>query len=221
MSSSALPTLSSAQVKQVDALAEERFGISVEWLMEAAGWQIARLCGQPTAVVCGVGNNAGDGLAAARHLHRWNRLHSVCCVEPTRLRGPAARELEALRKSGVDVTTELDIDGADVILDAIFGTGLSRPPEGGFAEWIERLNASGKPVIAVDVPSGLDADSGVAYSPTVRASTTITLGLPKRGLERLPGKVIVADIGIPFEAYAAVGAPVPAGLYTKGETISL
>lgn len=188
--------------------------------MEAAGWQIARFCGQPAAVVCGIGNNAGDGLAAARHLHRWGRLQSVCCVDPARLRGPAARELEALRKTGVEISTQLEIHGADVIVDAIFGTGLSRAPEGRFAEWIERLNASGKPVIAVDVPSGLDAESGVAYSPTVRTSTTVTLGLPKRGLEKLPGKVIVVDIGIPAEAYAAVGVQVPAGLFTKGDVIS-
>ena len=76
-------------------------------------------------------------------------------------------------------------------------------------------------MIAVDVPSGLDADSGGAYSPTVRASTTVTLGLPKRGLEKLPGKVIVADIGIPLEAYAAVGVQVPADLFAERDTISL
>ena len=215
MSSSGLPNLTSAQVKQVDALAEERFGISVEWLMEAAGWQVARFCRQPAAVVCGVGNNAGDGLAAARHLHRWGRLASVCCVEPARIRGPAAKELEALRKVGVQVSTELDLDGAEVVLDAIFGTGLTRPPEGKFAEWIERINASGKSVIAVDIPSGLDADSGVAYAPCIQANVTITLGLPKPGLMNLRGRVLVADIGIPHEAYAAVGAAVPVDLFSR------
>jgi ADP-dependent NAD(P)H-hydrate dehydratase / NAD(P)H-hydrate epimerase len=218
LSSSALPTLSSSQVRQVDQLCAERFGIPVDWLMEAAGWQVARLTGQPAAVVCGVGNNAGDGLAAARHLHRWGRLAGVCCVEATRLQGPAARQLEALRRVGVEVREELRLDGAEVILDAIFGTGLSRPPEGRFAEWIEAINASGKPVIAIDVPSGLDAESGVAYAPCVRAGTTITLGLPKKGL-RSP--VLVADIGVPFEAYAAVGASVPPGLFARGEVVRL
>ena len=96
MSSSGLPTLTSAQVKEVDALAHERYGVSVDWLMEAAGWQVARFCRGMTAVVCGVGNNAGDGLAAARHLHRWGRLSSVSCVDAARLRGSALRELEAL-----------------------------------------------------------------------------------------------------------------------------
>src|SRR5579864_1368050 len=112
LSSSDLPRLSSAQVKEVDALAEERFGVSVEWLMEAAGWQVARFCTEMTAVVCGAGNNAGDGLAAARHLHRWGRLAGVSCADIERLRGPAARELEALRRIGVEVSAEVDFTGA-------------------------------------------------------------------------------------------------------------
>jgi NAD(P)H-hydrate epimerase len=226
LSSSALPHLTSRQVKEVDALAQERFGISVEWLMEAAGWQVARFCGQPAAVVCGVGNNAGDGLAAARHLHRWGRLVNVCCVDADRLRGPAAKELTALRQIGVEVRSELDLDGARVVVDAIFGTGLSRSPEGRFAEWIEAINASRLNVIAVDVPSGLDADTGSAYAPTVRASTTVTLGLPKPGLlrgdgPRLSGAVLVADIGVPFEAYAAIGLHVPHDLFAAGQLVRL
>ena len=115
----------------------------------------------------------------------------------------------------------LQFDDADVIVDAIFGTGLSRPPEGKFAAWITAINESGKTVIAVDVPSGLDADSGVAYAPCVRANTTITLGLPKPGLLKLSEPVFVADIGVPFEAYAAVGVAVPADLFAKGELVRL
>jgi len=219
--SSALPTLTSKQVQEVDALAQERFGISVEWLMEAAGWQVARFVRQRAAVVCGVGNNAGDGLAAARHLDRWGRLASVSCVDAGRLRGPAARELDALRRLGVEVASDLELEDAEVIVDAIFGTGLSRAPEGRFAEWIEAINGSGKNVISVDVPSGLDADTGVAYAPVVKASATITLGLPKPGLQKLPGRVFVADIGVPLEAYASVGVKVPADLFAGGGLIPL
>jgi ADP-dependent NAD(P)H-hydrate dehydratase / NAD(P)H-hydrate epimerase len=221
LSSSALPLINSRQVAEVDSLAQERFGIGVDWLMEAAGWQVARQVPLPAVVVCGVGNNAGDGLAAARHLHRWGRLTSVACIDASRLAGPAARELEALRKSGVDVWPVLQLEDAQVIVDAIFGTGLTRAPEGKFAQWIEAINASGKEVISVDVPSGLDADSGLAYSPFVDPDVTVTLGLPKPGLSRLGGKVVVVDIGIPLEAYAAVGIDVPADLFASGDVIPL
>jgi len=226
LSSSALPTLTSHQVKQVDALAHERFAISVDWLMEAAGWQVARFCPSGTAVVCGVGNNAGDGLAAARHLHRWGRLAGVFCMDPMRLRDAAERELKALRRIGIKVSSDLRLDGAKAVVDAIFGTGLSRPPEGAFATWIEAINSSGIPVIAIDVPSGLDADTGVAYAPTVRAQSTVTLGLPKPGLlagdgPRLAGEVWVADIGVPFEVYAALGLQVPHGLFAGGDHVRL
>jgi hydroxyethylthiazole kinase-like uncharacterized protein yjeF len=150
----------------------------------------------------------------------------VCCIDSDRLRGAAGRELVALRKVGFEVSTELDLKDATVVVDAIFGTGLSRAPEGRFAEWIEAINASGKQVIAVDVPSGLDADTGAAYAPTVRASSTITLGLPKPGLltadgPRVAGKVWVADIGVPFEAYRAIGVEVPHHLFESGDCLSL
>ncbi len=226
MSSSGLPTLTSGQVKEVDSLAQERYGVSVDWLMEAAGWQVARFCRGRTAVVCGVGNNAGDGLAAARHLHRWGRLSAVSCMDAGRLRESAARELEALRKLGVRVSSELELDGAQIVVDALFGTGLSRPPDRAFAAWIDTINASRLRVVAVDLPSGLDGDTGVAYAPTVRAHTTVTLGLPKPGLltgdgPSLAGEVWVADIGVPFEAYAAIGIEVPPNLFTMHDRVQL
>ena len=194
--------------------------------MEAAGWQVARLCPIGTAVVCGVGNNAGDGLAAARHLHRWGKLAAVCCIDLARLQGAAAQELVSLRRIGVEVASELRLEGAQAVVDAIFGTGLSRRPEGTFATWIDGINSSQKQVIAIDVPSGLDADTGVAYAPTVKAHTTVTLGLPKPGLltgdgPRLAGEVWVADIGVPFEAYALLGLPVPPDLFASGDRFRL
>jgi NAD(P)H-hydrate epimerase len=212
LSSSAPPTLSSSQAKEIDRICAERFALPTAWLMEAAGWRVASFVRHAATIVCGVGNNAGDGLAAARHLHRWGRLVNVCCVDPSRLRGAAAAELEALRQAGVEPLTQLKLTGARTIVDAIFGTGLSRAPEGKFAEWIRAINAAGKEVVSIDVPSGLDAESGVAYSPIVKADTTIALGLPKRGLMKLPGDVYVADIGIPTAAYGAIGVAVPAHL---------
>jgi NAD(P)H-hydrate epimerase len=226
LSSIDLPLLSSRQVKEVDALTQERFGISVEWLMEAAGWQVARFCSGPAVVVCGVGNNAGDGLAAARHLHRWGKLAAVRCLDAGRLKGAAAKELDALIRLGVGISAELDLAKAKLVVDAIFGTGISRAPEGQFSEWIEMINSSGARVVAVDVPSGLDSDTGVAYAPTVRADLTVTLGLPKPGLliadgPRLCGDLWVADIGVPFEAYAELGLQVPRDLFAESDRIHL
>jgi ADP-dependent NAD(P)H-hydrate dehydratase / NAD(P)H-hydrate epimerase len=172
--------------------------------MEAAGWECARACGdaRAVAVVCGTGNNGGDGLAAARHLHRWGRLHSVACLDPARLHGPAASRGRALHLLGVQIADDLDLAGADLVLDAIFGTGLARAVEGKAAQWIERINVSGVPALSVDVPSGIDSDTGEVHGVAVRAARTVTLGLPKPGLR---GEFVVADIGIPREAYAAVG----------------
>jgi len=222
LSYSALPTLSSAQVKELDRLAAERFGVAIDWLMEAAGWQLARFCDRPTAVVCGLGNNGGDGLAAARHLHRWGRLTNVSCIDPLRLGTEARQELEALRRNGVRLSDAPQFDGAEIVLDAIFGTGLSRPPTGHFAEWIEAVNNAELRVVSVDVPSGLDADTGLAYAPCVHAQATVTFSLPKAGLmagdgPRLSGDVWCADLGVPLEAFAAIGVHVPADLFSTGD----
>src|SRR6185312_11524804 len=190
------------------------------------GWQVARFCRGRTAVVCGVGNNAGDGLAAARHLHRWGRLASVSCLDAARLKGPAARQLAALQALGIEVSADLQLGGAQIVVDALLGTGISRPPEGDFARWIDAINGSRLRVIAIDLPSGLAADTGVAYAPTVRAHTTVTLGLPKPGLLQadgpsFAGEVWVADIGVPFEVYAELGINVPAHLFAMHDRFQL
>ena|SRR5438105_8941128 len=221
-----LPTLSSAQASEVDRLVAERFAIPIEWLMEAAGWQIARHCPFKTAVLAGKGNNGGDGLAAARHLHRWGRLHSVACTDRTALKGPAANEAEALEAAGVTIDPEPDLDGAEAILDGILGTGLRRSPEGRAAKWIKAINASSKRVIAADLPSGLEADNGRALHPTVRAHLTVTLGLPKAGLllgegPELSGEIWVADIGIPSDAYSAIGLHLPANPFAHNDQVKL
>jgi hydroxyethylthiazole kinase-like uncharacterized protein yjeF len=226
LSSRDLPSLSSAQVKELDKLAAERFGVRLDWLMEAAGWQAARACHGRTAVVCGVGNNAGDGLAAARHLHRWGRLEALCCIDVGRIKGEARDELEALRRHGVPMYDELQLDGADVILDSIFGTGLNRPPKDRFAAWIESINNAGAHVVSVDVPSGLDADSGVAYAPCVHADVTVTFTLPKQGLlkgdgARVVGELWVADIGVPFEAVAEVGVTLPPSIFAISDVVKI
>lgn len=210
----------------MDRLAGERFGIGVDWLMEAAGWQLARHCRGRTSVLCGRGNNGGDGLAAARHLHRWGRLAAVSCLDVAALTGPAAQQAAALRAAGVEIASEPRFDDAQIVLDALLGTGLSRAPEGRPAEWIEAVNGSGRRVIAVDLPSGLEADTGKAHDACVRAAVTVTLGLPKAGLlagdgPGVAGDVWVVDIGVPAAAYAAVGVEVPAHLFSMHDRVQL
>jgi NAD(P)H-hydrate epimerase len=221
-----IPILTSAQVAEVDRLAATRFALPVEWLMEAAGWQVARHCRGRTAVLCGKGSNGGDGLAAARHLHRWGRLHSVAALDRGAFRGAAEKMAAALEAVGVEIGDEPRLEGSVLVLDALFGTGLNRPPEGTAAAWIDAVNASGRRVLAVDLPSGLEADSGRALAPTVRADITVTLGLPKAGLlagdgPALAGEVWLADIGIPREAYAMVGAAMPAHLFAMHDRVQL
>ena len=221
-----VPSLLRSQVAEIDRLAAERFEIPVAWLMEAAGWQLARHCRARTAVVCGTGNNGGDGLAAARHLHRWGRLHSVCVTDRDRLQGPAAGEAAALEAAGVRIDTSPHLEGAQLVLDAILGTGLDRPTEGRAADWIALVNGGKRRVLSADIPSGLDADAGLQLGEAVRADITVTLGLPKRGLlsgdgPALAGSVWVVDIGIPHAAYAMVGVQVPPHLFSMHDRVEL
>jgi hydroxyethylthiazole kinase-like uncharacterized protein yjeF len=210
----------------VDRLTAERFAVPVAWLMEAAGWQVARHCRARAYVVCGRGNNGGDGLATARHLHRWGRLTGVACTEVDALAGPAADEAAALRALGIAIDREPDPRDAQLVVDALLGTGLTRPPEGKVRSWIELIEGWGRRVVSIDLPSGLDADTGRAPGACVEAWLTVTLGLPKPGLlvadgPRQAGEVWVADIGIPFEAYAALDIEVPRHLFAMHDRVQL
>jgi NAD(P)H-hydrate epimerase len=196
--------------------------------MEAAGWQVARHCPDRAYVVCGKGNNGGDGLAAARHLHRWGRLAGVACTDPATLAGAAAEQAGVLTSLGVPIASSPPhgFGDAALLVDALLGTGLSRAPEGRVAEWIAAVAESGRPVVSIDVPSGLDADSGAVPGACLTASVTVTLGLPKPGLLRgegpaRAGEVWLADIGIPFEAYTALGVEVPPDLFSVHDRIQL
>ena len=194
--------------------------------MEAAGWQLARHCGPATVVLCGKGNNGGDALAAARHLRRWGRVAGVFCVDRAALSGPAQRQALALEAMGVEIGSEPDLLSAESVLDGLLGTGLSRAPEGRAREWITLANDSGLPIVSADLPSGLQADTGRSHDPTIRATLTVTFGLPKHGLlhgdgPALAGVVWVADIGVPPAAYSMVGAPMPEDLFAMGDCIRL
>jgi len=186
-------------------------------LMENAGRNVAREgrallgAGRRVAVLCGPGNNGGDGFVAARHLREGGAEVTVALLgSPSVLKGDAATM--AQRWGGeIGVLSPSSIDGADVVIDALFGAGLARAITGVGADVIAALNASPVPVLAVDVPSGLDGSTGEALGTVVEASRTVTFFRRKPGHLLLPGRelcgpVIVGDIGIPDAVLGDIGA---------------
>ncbi len=169
-------------------------------------------------ILCGPGNNGGDGGVVARHLDAWGfSVRVVWFARHEQLRGDAAVQWTILEKSGVAQSAWFDdhpgetidpeplhalLTGADWLVDGLLGTGLSRPVEGPLKTVIEAINHSGKPVFALDLPSGLDADTGQPLGAAVRAEATATfvaakLGFAAPGAADYTGEVAVIDIGLP------------------------
>jgi len=262
--------------REVDRLAVEKYAIPSIVLMENASRGAADVAlgmlrdagpGPRVTIVCGPGNNGGDGLTCARHLHNAGaRVQVVLLAEPEKYKGDAAVNLEIVRRmelpveqaSGQSPThqegglpardsgkipepqSERSQEGGlpardsgkmpepqsgnsgapspdlpDLLIDAIFGTGLDRPVEGRFADAIDRLNAAGAlgvPVLALDIPSGLDATSGEPLGTAVRASATATFEALKPAMTRVEaqpylGDVHVVPIGVPRELTASLASP--------------
>jgi NAD(P)H-hydrate epimerase len=223
-----------AEMRDIDRAAIDGFGVPSLALMERAGRAVADAAIALAApagrfmVVCGAGNNGGDGYVAARLLRAAGRDARVVALVPAeRLSGDARAVREQADRSGVPIDegllSPIDAGAGDVVVDAIFGTGLGRPPEGAFADAIARIGSAriaGARVVAVDVPSGLSADSGQPLGSCVRADRTVTFAFLKRGLVLQPGaalagEVTVADIGIPADAARRI--PVGCELLTEPE----
>ncbi|MFL5318761.1 MAG: NAD(P)H-hydrate epimerase, partial [Myxococcaceae bacterium] len=214
--------VTAVQMRAIEAASAEA-GVPPSELMETAGRHLAdaamRLCA-PTGqiiVICGPGNNGGDGLVAARFLANARRtVHVELVGDPASVKEDPARNLKALKAAGVQPRPLADnhsVGTGDVVVDCVFGTGLTRAPEGPFADAIRRMNvwrAGGAKVIAADLPSGVHTDTGQAFSPAVRADLTISLGHFKAGHAvepgaSLAGELELVDIGIP--ASCAQAAP--------------
>jgi ADP-dependent NAD(P)H-hydrate dehydratase / NAD(P)H-hydrate epimerase len=211
---SMLELLTAEEMGQADKLAIEG-GVAGAALMENAGRAVAqevagRFPDQETVVVlCGPGNNGGDGFVAARHLmERGYKVRLGFDGDATRLPKDAAAMAKRFAGSHEPLRPEI-LAGADVVVDALFGAGLARPVEGKLAALIESVNASGIPVVAVDVPSGIDGSTGEVRGVAVRAAATITFFRLKPGHFLLPGRthcgeIRLADIGIPAGVLATI-----------------
>lgn len=223
--------LNTAQMREADRRTIDDIGIPAVVLMENAGRQavaaIESAFGDlPTsrvAILCGRGNNGGDGLVIARVLRERHVDVGVYLLgHGNGLKGPAGANLSAAQQLGIDVVEivdaqawelhSTDVVGSDIIVDAMFGTGFRGPVEGLCETVFADVNGAGKPVVAIDLPSGLSADTHVVPGPTVRATMTIALGAPKIPLvlppaEHFAGNLVIAEIGIPQPVINDVAGP--------------
>lgn len=205
------------QVRELDRLAIEQYGIAGSTLMERAGraafallrrrWPLARRIG----VVCGVGNNGGDGFVLARLAQEAGLEVALYQVgDAARLHGDA---LAAARAAGLPAESLAPgaLRHCDLVVDALLGTGLSGEVRDTWRDAIDAINTSGRPVLALDIPSGLDADSGAPLGDAVRATATMTFIGLKPGLltaagPALCGELHFADLEVPAELYSRVAA---------------
>ncbi len=204
-----VPTLTTDQMREVDRIMIEDLGIDLPRMMENAGRNLAwlsreRFSPESVTVLAGSGGNGGGGLVAARHL--INRSVAVTVVLAGNLGEVPTAQAAMLSQMGArfaDKPTE-----ADLVIDALIGYSLSGDPHGRPGELIEWANHQLAPVLALDVPSGLDTATGLIGDPCVRATATMTLALPKVGLEYAPtvvGELYLADISVPGSVYQAFG----------------
>ena len=212
------------EVRELDRATIEDFAVPGVVLMENAGrgaaveaWgMLGQRHGRRVAVLAGAGNNGGDGFVIARHLHNWCVGVEVFCFTPRqKARGDAAVNLRIIERMGLPIHDVDFADGptqplaesaamADLLVDALFGTGLTSPMRGAFPALVEWINALGRPVLAVDVPSGLNCDTGEPMPVAVRAACTITFvaakaGFAAAGAEPYTGRVVPVEISVPRE----------------------
>jgi NAD(P)H-hydrate epimerase len=209
--------LTRAQVREIDRRAIEEYHIPGVVLMENAARGVVELAvkmlsglaGSNVLIVCGGGNNGGDGLAVARHLHNLQfAVHVLMASDPAELKGEALvnwQIVSAMKIAQSPATAELIAQHpSDLVIDALFGTGLTSAPRAESLALIQAINKQSAPVLAVDLPSGLDCDKGEPMGSCVRAARTVTfvaekIGFAKPRAKHFIGDVTVADIGCPRE----------------------
>ena len=239
-----VPSLSTAQMVEVDRLMIEKYRIELIQMMENAGRNLAHLSrtrflgGDPSdksvIVAAGSGGNGGGALVCARRLANWGADVWVVLTRPSEAySGVTAHQLDVLQRMNVPVAQAEEMSaidagsGADLIVDGIIGYSLSGAPRGSAALLIHWANEQPAPILALDTPSGLETTSGTAFDPTVRATATLTLALPKSGLreaeaEAFTGELYLADISVPPALYADPSVGLVVGrLFAESDIIRL
>lgn len=218
-----IPSVSSDQMAEIDRKVPQKYGIDVERMMENAGYHVADFIRNNSSdpeivVLVGRGNNGGDGISAARRLDIWGFNVNLYLVSDE-LEGIDREELEIARKIGIEETEE--IGDADLLIDALIGYKLNGDPRPPFDEMIEEANSSDAEILSIDIPSGVDPDTGEGLDPHIVADHTITLGLPLEGLsEEKCGDVWLADISIPPQTYQDLGIEVD-GIFTESPLLRI
>ena len=204
------------QVREIDRRSIEEFHIPGIVLMENAARAVTETAmrflsggGKSALILCGGGNNGGDGLAVARHLHnRGMDVHIGLTIAPEKYRGDALINWNINRAMDLPFSAitpgEIAQSPSDLIIDAIFGTGLQQAPRAPFGEIIAAVRDLARPVLAVDLPSGMDCDTGNALGDCVAATVTVTFVAEKAGFANpaakpFTGRIVVGDIGCPAE----------------------
>ncbi|HVL26236.1 MAG TPA: NAD(P)H-hydrate epimerase [Thermomicrobiales bacterium] len=233
-----IPAISGAAMASVDRIMIDELGVDTLQLMELAGYGVAdmarRHCGLDLTgaprilALAGTGGNGGDALVAVRLLHAWGARAEVMLSKSREdLSGVTAHQLATVDRLGIPVHEPRTsaLPDADLILDGLLGFSLRGDPRSETARLIGLANTHPAPVLAIDVPSGLDATSGAAGTPTIRADWTVTLALPKTGLLAadlaLTGALWLADIGVPPAVFARLGVTVPADLFATASLLRL
>jgi len=218
------PVVSAAEMRALDKATIEEDGIPSLLLMERAGQGVFRhLCewfspiqGRRIAIVVGKGNNGGDGMVVARYLYEADaQVHLWLAVDPSEFSGDAAIQWQMVRAYGIPALPAPPNPEAalfreeEVLVDALLGTGLQGEVRAPYRALIEAMNTSGRPIVAVDIPSGLDADTGRELGIAIRATYTVTMALPKLGFfqnagPRCVGKWTAVPIGVPPSRLAAL-----------------
>ncbi len=212
--------LTADQMVDVDRLMVEEYGIHLIQMMENAGRNLAQLArnrfldgnanGKHVVVLAGSGGNGGGAMVCARHLHNWGAEVTVVLTKGVQdLTGTIKHQGEILQRMDVEIVAVEEIKEKpqwDLIVDGIIGYSLQGAPQGEAAEMIRWANERKLPILALDLPSGLNASTGEVFEPTIRAAATMTLALPKKGLrgagKKVVGELYLADIGVPPELYA-------------------